>query len=169
VSYEDEPEWLPGEDLDLADEVLAAIQAATPPLLQDETFSTTTKYDALNRVTEATAPDVGPTNAASVTRPRYNEANLLEAVYVSVRGATEAPVITDVNYNARGQRVLCAYANGTVTTYEYDPTTADPDCRLLLSGSGRRAAHRALRRHRGPAQLRCRSAVASDHGPRRPC
>jgi hypothetical protein len=56
-------------------------------------------------------------------RPTYNEANLLEALFASVRGAAEQSVITNLDYNPRGQRVLCEYANGTATSYDYDPKT----------------------------------------------
>ncbi|RYZ01717.1 MAG: toxin, partial [Myxococcales bacterium] len=113
VGYETEPDWTAGEDVDTPAAVLSAVSV----LLQDETFTTESSFDALNRVATATAPD------GSVTRPEYNEANLLEAVHVAVRGAAEAAVITDLDYNARGQRLLCAYANGATTTYQYDPKT----------------------------------------------
>lgn len=71
----------------------------------------------MNRVTSKTTPD------GSTTRPVYNEANLLEELHVSVRGGTEQPVITNLDYNARGQRTLCEHANGATTEYEYDEET----------------------------------------------
>ena len=75
-------------------------------------------YDALNRPTAVTAPD------NSVYRPTYNEANLLEKVEVNLRGATTAtPFVTNIDYNAKGQRTLIDYANGAETTYEYDDQT----------------------------------------------
>jgi RHS repeat-associated protein len=133
VAYQTEPDWVAAENL--ADP--AAILTAVAVLLQSETFTTASTFDALNRVTTSEAPDAGATNGASVTRPVYNEANLLEAVHVSVRGATEAPVITDLDYNARGQRVLCAYANGTTTTYQYDPKTFRLTELLTLRGGAK--------------------------------
>jgi hypothetical protein len=56
-----------------------------------------------------------------------NEANLLEELHVSVRGA-ESSVLSNLDYNARGQRVLCEHtrpggAASHSTTYEYDPKT----------------------------------------------
>ncbi|MEJ2659732.1 MAG: SpvB/TcaC N-terminal domain-containing protein, partial [Desulfobacteraceae bacterium] len=47
--------------------------------LENEPFTTETKYDALNRVIEARTPD------GSITVPTYNEANLLNAVDVNLR------------------------------------------------------------------------------------
>ncbi|HKY40899.1 MAG TPA: RHS repeat-associated core domain-containing protein, partial [Polyangiaceae bacterium] len=113
VDYTSEPDWSAGQDLTTPAAVLAAVAA----LLETEPFDASSSYDALNRVTTHTTPD------GSVTRPVYNEANLLESLFARVRGAPEQPVITNLDYNARGQRVLCAYANGTATSYSYDPKT----------------------------------------------
>src|SRR4029453_639503 len=33
------------------------------------------------------------------------------------------PFVTDIDYDAKGQRTLIAYGNGVRTTYEYDPLT----------------------------------------------
>ena len=88
-----------------------------------ETFSSSTTYDALNRPTELTTPHT-PAMQPSVYRPTYNEANLLEKVEVILRGAQSAtPFVTDIDYNAKGQRTLIDYGNGARTTYEYDPLT----------------------------------------------
>jgi len=87
------------------------------------TFSSATKYDALNRAIAVTAPD------KSVYRPKFNDANLLEAVDVNLRGAEQnghpawTPFITYINYDAKGQRTICRYANSVETTYEYDENT----------------------------------------------
>jgi RHS repeat-associated protein len=35
----------------------------------------------------------------------------------------DAHALTDLDYNARGQRLVCAHGNGTVTAYDYDPET----------------------------------------------
>ena len=96
----------------------------------DPTFQTQSTYDALNRITTRTTPD------GSVTTPTYNQAGLLETLKVAV-GTSAAPgmVISNINYNARGQRVLYDYSDPTVTppltspattcevTYQYDPFT----------------------------------------------
>ena len=88
------------------------------PTLQQEIFTSSTQFDALNRPVAATTPD------GSVVRPTYNKANLLERVDINLRGAQAAtPFVTNIDYNARRQRVLIAYGNNTSTAYTYDPAT----------------------------------------------
>ena len=105
------------------------------PAPNDGTFITTRTFDALDRLMTVTAPD------ESVYRPSYNEANLLDKVEVNVHGAAQAtPFVTNVNYNARGQRLLIQYANGATTTYEYDTNTF----RLVHLKTTRAAAQNGL-------------------------
>jgi RHS repeat-associated protein len=88
------------------------------PALMAETFAGSTRYDALNRPTSATAPD------GSVVVPSYNEANFLETLSVNLGGAaTATPFVTNIDYNAKGQRVLVQYGNGVLTQYNYDQRT----------------------------------------------
>jgi RHS repeat-associated protein len=88
------------------------------PELEPEAFTGSTTYDALNRPITTTSPD------GSVYRPTFNEANLLEKVDVNLRGAqTATPFVTDIDYDAKGQRVLIEYGNGIKTEYAYDPLT----------------------------------------------
>ncbi len=90
--------------------------AAVP--LEADTYASRTRYDALSRPTELTAPD------NSVIRPAYNEAGLLERVEANLRGAAAAtPFVTNIDYNAKGQRTRIDYGNGARTAYEYDPLT----------------------------------------------
>jgi RHS repeat-associated protein len=94
----------------------------TPDWLQGQTlepeFTSATAYDALNRATAVTTPD------KSVYRPTFNEANLLETVDVNLRGAgASTPFVTNIDYNAKGQRTLIQYGNGANTIYEYDERT----------------------------------------------
>ena len=91
--------------------------AASPPL-ESGVFTTSTEYDALNRPLRLTSPD------NSVVRPVYNEANLLEQVWVRLRGAeAETVFVKDIDYNAKGQRTLVEYGNGVTTEYTYYPDT----------------------------------------------
>lgn len=93
------------------------------PNANDATFTSSTTFDALNRATSVTAPD------NSIYRPTYNEANLLDKVEVNLRGENVngdplwTPFVTNIDYNAKGQRTLIHYANGAQTTYEYDDKT----------------------------------------------
>ena len=88
------------------------------PALEGETFTSSTTYDALNRPTSVTAPD------NSVYRPTFNEANLLEKADVRLHGANDwTAFVTNIDYNAKGQRELIEYGDGASTTYKYDPQT----------------------------------------------
>jgi RHS repeat-associated protein len=88
------------------------------PALEPETFASSTTYDALNRAVAVTTPD------KSVYRPAFNDANLLEKVDVDLRGAaTPTSFVTNIDYNAKGQRTLVQYGNGANTIYEYDEKT----------------------------------------------
>jgi RHS repeat-associated protein len=106
--------------------------------LEPRTFSTATRYDALNRAIAVTTPD------KSVYRPKFNDTNLLEAVDVSLRGAQRdgkavwTPFITHIDYNAKSQRTICRYANGLTTTYAYDDRTF----RLMRLKTTRKAIER---------------------------
>lgn len=103
--------------------------------LQPETYASGTSYDALNRVVQLIAPHVDqPNPTLNVIQPIYNDANLLEKVHAWF-GLNAEPAaaldpntadlhaVTDVDYDAKGQRVLIDYGNGVRTTYQYDPLT----------------------------------------------
>ena len=97
---------------------LQAIEAALVPLIEDETFTSSTEYDALNRPIKQVMPDT------SIIRPSYNEANLLESVKVNLRGSeTATTFVGNIDYNSKGQRELVEYGNGVRTDYEYDKLT----------------------------------------------
>jgi len=87
------------------------------------------EYDALNRVTSRTTPDL------SVTVPSYNAGRLLEQVHVGVHNGPLKTVVHNIDYNARRQRLLYEYADPTATgtdvvtcqtAYTYDPLTFRP-------------------------------------------
>lgn len=96
---------------------------STSPDLELERFTTRTVYDALNRPVEHTTPDT------SITRPTYNEANLLNTLSVNLRGVQEnnqpkwTTFVANIDYNAKGQRERIEYGNGVRTTYTYDRET----------------------------------------------
>ena len=109
-------DWNPLADLtDTGD-----IAEAASPFLETEDYTSHTKYDALNRPISLTTPD------GSVNLPTYNEAGLLDKVQACLRGASvddTTPFVTNINYDAKGQRELVRYANGVYTEYTYDPLT----------------------------------------------
>ncbi len=102
----------------LAEEYKQVLDWTADVSLEEGGYTSHTRYDALNRPTELSTPD------GSVARPVYNEANLLERLTANLRGADETTVfVTDIDYNARGQRESIEYGNGTRTRYSYDALT----------------------------------------------
>jgi RHS repeat-associated protein len=85
--------------------------------MQPESFTTTTRFDALSRPIEVITPD------HSRTLHEYKESNLLDKIRVSLRGAAATDFVTNIDYDAKGQRQKIEYGNRTVTTYDYDPLT----------------------------------------------
>jgi len=107
------------------------------PALESRKFVSSTTYDALNRVVTSTSPD------RSVFRPTYNQTNLLEKIHVGLRGAEHdgkaawTPFVTNIDYNAKAQRLRIVYGNHATATYEYDPETF----RLIRLRTHRLAEH----------------------------
>ncbi|HEY5959813.1 MAG TPA: toxin, partial [Polyangiaceae bacterium] len=80
------------------------------PSARDGTFTSSTTYDALNRPLTATSPD------GSIYRPTFNEANLLDKADVRLRGAAAATAfVSNIDYNAKGQRERIQYGNGAAS------------------------------------------------------
>jgi RHS repeat-associated protein len=108
---------------DVLTEYRSAVNWLQNPAVTAGSFVTKTTYDALGRPRALTSPD------GSVQRLVYNEANLLEMVDVNLGGAqmNGTPVwtslVTDIDYDAKGQRERVAYGNGTSTAYSYDLLT----------------------------------------------
>jgi RHS repeat-associated protein len=113
----------------------AEVDWAASPALEEELFTTTTRHDALGRVTQQVAPfSDRPGATLSIVQPAYNDANLLERMDAWLDQPAEPAALLDpataslgavtgLAYNARGQRTEIAYGNGTVTRYWYDPLT----------------------------------------------
>ncbi len=112
---------------------------AQPLPLEAETFAASTRFDALNRPIQSVALHSRP-DRLDVIQPVFNEANLLERLDVwlgrsveppeLLNPATDAPSpvgVTNIDYDAKGQRTLIDYktADATVirTTYTYDRET----------------------------------------------
>jgi RHS repeat-associated protein len=102
------------------------------PALQAETFAGSARYDALNRPIQLIAPRSDQAGTKfNLTRPGYNAAGLLERVDVWLEQAAEPnallnpdtatlKTVTNIDYDAKGQRTLIQYGNGAETRYRYD-------------------------------------------------
>ena len=103
-----------------------------PVKLEAEIFTSSTTNDALNRPIELIAPHSDHPDAKTNTiHLTYNEASLLESVEANLQGESAVtPFVTDIDYNAKGQRTQIIYGSGAtpdrqgVTTfYTYDLLT----------------------------------------------
>jgi RHS repeat-associated protein len=107
--------------------------AAVP--LEAETYAGRSRYDAINRPIQLIAPHSDqPNTKVNVIQPIYNEANLLDQVHAWLNqnaepaglldpAAANLHAVTNIDYDAKGQRMLIDYGNGVRTTYAYDPLT----------------------------------------------
>lgn len=92
-------------------------------LLESESFTTSTGFDALNRAINILTPHNANVPASEII-PGYNEANLLETVVAKLRGsATATTFVQNIDYDAKGQRQRIQYGNGSTTRYTYDEKT----------------------------------------------
>ena len=141
IDYKHAVQWQSVDDALPADAENAfdpdALQGALSPLLEDETFSSRTRFDALSRPIQLIAPHSNKEDTRiNVIQPGYNEANLLEGIDVWLNRSSEpsgpldpaheppSPAgVDNIDYDAKGQRTLIRYRNGTETRYGYDPKT----------------------------------------------
>ena len=80
-------------------------------------YETSTRYDALNRVSTLVYPrDVE--NKRRELRRTYNRAGALESIELEGERFVER-----IGYDAKGQRTLVVYGNGVMTRYVYDAKT----------------------------------------------
>ena len=101
-----------------AEYVSIVVNWASDVPLDRREYTASTRYDALNRPISMTTSD------GSVVLPSYDPAGLLSRLNGRLRGAAEATTFADhISYNARGQRALVSYGNGTSTAYSYDDLT----------------------------------------------
>lgn len=103
--------------------------------LQPEIYSSRTRFDALNRPVQSIVPHSNlPGAEISVVQPKFNEANMLDRVDVWLSQNAEPATmlnpataslnaVTNIDYDAKGQRLRIAYGNGVTTNYTYDPLT----------------------------------------------
>ncbi len=77
-----------------------------------------TRYDALNRPVETTYPREATGSRRMTVTGRYGRGGTLERVEVD-----NVPYVEQIAHNAKGQRLLIVYGNGTLTRYGYDART----------------------------------------------
>ncbi|HEV3115357.1 MAG TPA: SpvB/TcaC N-terminal domain-containing protein, partial [Candidatus Binataceae bacterium] len=110
-----------------------------PSPLGTEFFTGSSRYDALNRVTQQIAPHSNSTGTTlNIIQPGYNEANLLATLDTWLQQTTEPSrlldpsvaipnvltnTITNIDYDEKGQRIEVDFGNGAKTAYIYDPKT----------------------------------------------
>jgi len=97
----------------------SSVQNAAAPVLETEEFTTTSEYDALNRLSQVTLPD------RTLIVPTYNQSNILASLQVQISG--QGPLVdflNDQDYDAKGRRLFARYGNGIVSRYFYDPKTS---------------------------------------------
>lgn len=94
---------------------LAEVDWSADPALDQERFTTTTRFDALGRAVAATTPDGG------MTANTFNARGLIAAVHVSAPDASPIAVIEAAEYDAMRRRVRIRHGNGAATESEYDP------------------------------------------------
>ena len=135
--YKDAPDWKSLEPLfQLATLDLTAIENDLTPMLEAEFFEGSARFDALNRLVQVVAPHSNlPNKKRNVIRPGYNEANLLERMDIWLerddepeelldRATAEARTgVSNIDYNAKGQRQQIEYKNGVNTEYTYEKET----------------------------------------------
>jgi RHS repeat-associated protein len=92
--------------------------------LEDAVHSTKSTYDAMNRPVRSITPDM------STTYRVYNENGLLDRTLVNIRGEQSDPepthwtaIISNIDYNAKGQATIINYGNGAVTRRTFDKYT----------------------------------------------
>jgi RHS repeat-associated protein len=120
---------------------IASLEAALASMPQDdqleETFTSSTKYDALNRPVLIETPHSN-TMLPNIIKPFYNKANMLEKLDVNLRSEQQngqqvwTQFVINIDYDAKGRRTLIEYGSGfidnsqhgVVTTYEYDKLTS---------------------------------------------
>jgi RHS repeat-associated protein len=112
--YRTQVDWSSLSDLITPETLIVAADS----LLENETFSASATYDALNRHKTAMTPD------QSIFYPFYDRGGVLTQVEVSLRGeTTRTPFVLGIEYDAKGQRQSIRYGNGIRTDYVYDPLT----------------------------------------------
>ena len=106
----------------------ALIDWSTGPAMASDTFTQTSEYDALNRITRHYNWHRQSAPKLAIYQPSYNQRGALLSETLTIRDTGSgaeitAAAITDIRYNVKGQKERLTLGNGTVTHYDYDPAT----------------------------------------------
>ncbi|BEL05797.1 hypothetical protein Q0Z83_039880 [Actinoplanes sichuanensis] len=96
-------------------ETVAETRTVTAGLDKATAYTTKYEYDTWNRIQRMTYPD------GEVLTYRYNHGGLVDGA-TGVKGGTDYPYLTKIDYDVFEQRVLMQTGNGVRTTYAYDAT-----------------------------------------------
>lgn len=105
-----------------ADSIIHWPEDPPPSAFERETFTQRTQYDALNRMVRLEnwhREDHPP----AVYLPQYNARGLLQSESLTVQGRVTQDAVLNIEYDAKGQRMLIECGNGTITRYHYDEKT----------------------------------------------
>ena len=114
-----------GLPVDWDPEERSTLEDRAEALLAADEYETSAQYDALNRVTSMRYPEDVEGQRAEL-RAAFNRAGALKRVeLVHDTGPDEVaePFVELIAYDAKGQRTLVVYGNGTLTRHVYDPRT----------------------------------------------
>lgn len=101
-----------------AQEYKTTLDWSTDVSLETTAHISRVSYDALNRPKSSILAD------GTIIRTAYSQARLPERIEATLRDTEDAiSFITNIDYDAKGQRQLIQYGNGVTTAYEYDPLT----------------------------------------------
>lgn len=97
---------------------IADIDSDPNGVLESSAYTTEIVVDALNRPTESTLAE------GTIVYPTYNKGNLLETLEADLTyELTTRTFVSNIDYNAKGQRTHIVYGNGARTAYTYDENT----------------------------------------------
>jgi RHS repeat-associated protein len=112
------PDWrISGFEVDWQPPDGESLQKHADRLLDATTYATSTRYDAMNRVSTMQCP-AGTDGGRKEVQLAYDRSGALDQV--SLDGDL---VVERIAYNANGQRTLIALGNGVMTRYAYDSRT----------------------------------------------
>ena len=126
IIYKDYVNWIALHDIDDIDQIKTTASAQ----LENEEFTSLTRYDALNRPLQMVTPHTSEIKP-NIIQPGYNEANMLEKMDVWIRrnnvpsdilntANASQHIVSNIDYNAKGQREKVEYGNNTQTSYKYE-------------------------------------------------